>query len=109
MGGQCLARSARDRDRLDLGRGGKAARDPAQLDGLRAASLPPCGLDPRTAPQGLIKAARLWNAAAHGSARLMDLARSGDDARVAALHQLLSAWRGPFCRRPQRAAEPRLS
>src|SRR5207244_1848191 len=42
MGGQCLARSARDRDRLDLGRGGKAARDPAQLDGLRAASLPPC-------------------------------------------------------------------
>jgi 23S rRNA (cytidine2498-2'-O)-methyltransferase len=49
MGGQCLARSARDSDRLDFRRGGEAAGDPAQLGRLLAPSF---WLPPPTAPLG---------------------------------------------------------
>ena len=46
MGRQRLARSAGDRDRLDLGCGGETARGPAQLGGLCAGAASPRDADP---------------------------------------------------------------
>ena len=45
VGGQRLARSAADSDRLDRRRGDEVARDPAQLGALRARPPPPRGAD----------------------------------------------------------------
>src|SRR5207302_8626827 len=79
------------------------------LGALRAQTLPARDLDPRAAAQDLGKAARLRSRTARGTARLMDLARRRDGAGGAALHQPLPQWRGRFCRRSRRTAEPRLS
>ncbi len=102
MGGQCLARSAGDPDRLDFGCGGETARDPAQLGGLCAGSASPRGADPATVAQGLGQAAGLRSTGADGPARLVDAARRRDRAGGAAVHEPVSQRRGAVCRRPHR-------
>jgi hypothetical protein len=87
MGGECMARSARNRGRLDFGRGDKAAGTPAELGGLRAPATSPRDTHSGATAQGVGQAARFLGSAPICAARLVDLARCRDHSRRAALLQ----------------------
>src|SRR6202022_3890722 len=87
----------------------KIARDPAQLDGLRAAPAPPRHADPGATAGGVGQAAGVRDAGPGLAARLLDPPRREYAARGAALHEPISEWRVALCRRPHRSAKPGLS